>query len=174
MSCTLRHRTQCSLLDFVYKIKLVFPRLEPHASYSYENNMLRHGQKSKKSQTSATLLWVFTSGFPLFNFPLGFISFHIDSISILLSSAFRFSLFPFWIQYNRHILKLLVVRLFAKADTEWGPNKPIRCFCLRCSVIWKGNQTKKYLNLKLGETVSTLITKEYASWQLPRLSRDSK
>ena len=30
------------------------------------------------------------------------------------------------------ILKLLVVRLL----TEWGPSKPIRCFCLRCSVIW--------------------------------------
>ena len=164
MSCTLRHRTQCSLLDFVYKIKLVFHRLI----------MLRHGQKPKKSQTSATLLWVFTSGFPLFNFPLGSISFHIDSKSTLLSSAFRFFLFPLWIQYNRHILKLLVVRLFANADTEWGPNKPIRCFCLRCSVIWKENQTKKYFNLKLGETVSTLITKEYASWQLPRLSRDSK
>lgn len=135
MSCILRHRTQCSLLVFGYKINdqiynhLIIHRLEPHKSYSYENNFLRPGQKPKKS---ARFLSVFTSSFPLSNFPLATLAVHIRRSSSIVKFWFSFLSFS---PYNLYILKLFVVRLFVSADTEWGPNKPMRCFCLRCSVI---------------------------------------
>ena len=65
MSCILRHRTQCRLSVFGYKINdqiynlLMIHRPEPHKRYSYENNFLGHDQKP----FSASPL-VFLSNFP--------------------------------------------------------------------------------------------------------------
>lgn len=114
-------------LSIRYTIIWQFIALSDTAAILVGKNVLRHAEAQEVTNVSQTVHFRCIRTLSQFPLPVFY--------QFLL--VFPHLYFQEFHCPNLQILKLLVVRVLVNAVTECGPSKPIRCFCFRCSVIWR-------------------------------------